>query len=151
MSTKRRTAFLTTSGVALVAAVSACGSPITANHDWRTLDAQVTITEHVGPSTVSGVALGGRLVDAKGKIVPNTVFTEECAHVTGAQATSWRCLAFINTGVKIYLAGGVTSGPFGKLTNVYGGVAAGSFTITKLSGGQTATQPLLVRISATKS
>jgi hypothetical protein len=148
----RKAALLTTTGVTVIAAAAACGNPITANHDWKSLNALVTVTEHVGPNTVTGYVLAGRLTDAQGRLLLTTRVQETCAHVSGPASTSaaYKCIAIVNTGPKVYVAGGMAAGPFGTLTSLAGGNAPGTISFTKLSGGQPASVPLLVKISAVK-
>ena len=145
----RKAALLAASGFTLAATVTACGNPITANHDWRSLSAQVTVTEHVTGHTVVGVVLAGPLVDAQGRPVPKTAFEETCAKVS--ISVSYRCLALIYTGPKAYFAAGMAPGPFGTLKSLATPVTPGTISITKLSttqvDGKTA---LLVKIAAVK-
>ncbi|HEX4016075.1 MAG TPA: hypothetical protein VHX15_05000 [Frankiaceae bacterium] len=149
---RRRSVLLGISAITVAAAVAGCGDPITANHSWKSLDALVTVTEKVGQANVMGTAVVGRLTDAQGNPVLSTVFQETCVRETtsGSPAMAYRCLAIINTGPKIYVAGGMADGPFGKLTSLAGGSAPGSITITKLSGTQPANKPVLIQITATK-
>jgi hypothetical protein len=107
----------------------------------------------VGQTNVDGTVLVGRLTDAKGNPVLSTVFQETCVRQAvqpSTPAPSYKCLAIINTGPKIYVAEGMADGPYGKLTSLSGGSAPGSLTITKLSGTQPASKPLLIQIAAAK-
>jgi hypothetical protein len=153
MRFQRRAVLVAVSGITVAAAVAGCGDPITANHSWKSLDALVTVTEKVGQTNVNGTVVIGKLTDAQGNPVLSTIFQETCVRETikpSTPAASYKCLAIINTGPKIYVAEGVTDGPFGKLTSLSGGSAPGSITITKLSGAQPASKPLLIQIAATK-
>ncbi len=150
---RRQGVLMAVSGITVAAAVAGCGDPITANHSWKSLDALVTVTEKVGQTNVDGTVLVGRLTDAQGNPVLSTVFQETCVHEAvqpSTPAPSYKCLAIINTGPKIYVAEGVADGPYGKLTSLAGGSAPGSIIITKLSGTQPASKPLLIQISAAK-
>jgi hypothetical protein len=137
------------SGLTLAATLTACGNPITANHDWRSLTALVTVTEQVDGHTVTGVALAGPLVDSQGRPVAKTAFEETCAKVSGS-GTTFRCLTLIYTGPKAYFAGGMAAGPFGTLKSLATPATTGTISITKLSGSQAASKPVLIKISAVK-
>ncbi len=147
MLRQRKAGLIAASGLTLAATLSACGNPITADHDWRSLSALVTVTEQVDGHTVTGVALAGPLVDSQGRPVAKTAFEETCAKVSGS---TFRCLALIYTGPKAYFAGGMATGPFETLKSLATPVTPGTITITKLSGNQPASKPVLVKISAVK-
>lgn len=150
---RRKTALLATTGVAAISAIAGCGNPITANHDWRSLSALVTVTEHAGAQNLKAVVLAGPLVDASGKPVAKTAFTETCAVVTTTGATqtpAYKCLAIIYTGPKAYFAGGMASGPYETLKSLAVPATASSIKISRISGTQPASKPVLIKISAIK-
>ena len=150
-------------GGAVAAGLAACGDPITANHDWKSVSALVTVSERVGGTTVAkGTVLAGVLLNAKGQEVLGTRFKEECVKVTGTgTATNYRCLALLNAGQKVYVAGGMATGPFNTLKSVDRAGSPDSMIITKIkqlpvkpvTGGSTLPTKVpvyLVKISARK-
>jgi hypothetical protein len=100
--------------------LSACGDPITANHDWQSVSALITVSATVGATTeAKGTLLAGVLVNAQKAPIIGTQFVEKCAKLfkirpvpAGTTATDYSCLTSLNTGLKFYVAGGLASGPF---------------------------------------
>ena len=143
---------LAITGTTIALAVAGCGDPITANHDWTTLDAVVTVTQHVGSSTTTGSVLVGRIVDAKGRPLVNTLVQETCVKVShpSSPGAAYKCLALINTSERIYVAGGMASGLFSTLPDLSGSKAPGSLSFAQVPSNQPSNKPVHVKVSAIK-
>lgn len=108
-------------GVVMASTAVACGNNVTGPHTWRSV---VTETVHrVATSSNSQVlydTLSGVLIDSKNHRVPGTVFRESCnrLYVGGVLKQDWNCLALLNTGQRVYVAGGHADGPIGELATL---------------------------------
>ncbi len=144
----RKAGVVGASGLAMVGALAACGDPITANRDFRAFTALVTVTQNAGNATEEGKLLTGPLVDASQKPIAGTHFQEECVRVTVSGKTSnYRCLAFLNAGRRLYVTIGETDGVFSTLKSLSAKSPKATMTIRKISGGDSAKKPLLLRLS----
>jgi hypothetical protein len=131
MLPRRQTTLLAIGAIAAAASLAACGSPITHYTTWNSL-ARLTSTT---PGGVSNLKLAGPLLDAQGKPIPNSAFTETCTQIgpIGAPAPAYRCLAVVNTGARQYVAGGDVAGPYGKLPSLATPATLGKITITNVT------------------
>ena len=152
MRSWRQSALIAVTSVSVMVAASACGNVITADHSWKSLVAEVTLTAQAGGASATGVVLYGRLVDAHGRPLLSTVVQETCAKVTTPKMPSaaYRCLLLVNTGPHIYVAGGRADGPFGKLPSLAGRSTPGSISVTSLTKMPSVGKPLSVELSAVK-
>jgi hypothetical protein len=105
-------------GLAIGATLIGCGDNVTGGHTWRSI---VTETVHrVQQNSNSQIlydTLTGPLVDSNNRPVPGTLFRESCnrLYVGGVLKQDWNCLALVNTGQRVYVAGGHADGPIGEL------------------------------------
>ncbi len=107
------------SGLALAATMIGCGDNVTGPHVWRSVVTQSS-AKQVTVSTDTVVVyqtLTGSLVDSGNHAVPGTLFRESCnrRYDNGVLTQDWNCLAVLNTGPRVYVAGGHASGLIGDL------------------------------------
>jgi hypothetical protein len=134
MLRRRKSVLLATGGLALAGVVSACGNPVTANRDFQTVNIVVTVQEQVNGQTVAVQSINeGVALDAKGNQIRGTFFNETCGRAAKSGTQQWRCLTyFAPGGSKLYVAGGLTSDPFGTQHMLDKANSAGTMTITKV-------------------
>jgi hypothetical protein len=133
MLRRRKSVLLAAGGLATAGVVAACGNPVTANRDFNTVTIYVTVSQQVNGQTGVQEQVGqGVLLDAAGQQVQGTFFDESCARgpKTGTQ---WDCLTyFAPGGAKLYVAGGLVSGPFTTQRLLDRANSPSSMTITKV-------------------
>jgi len=140
-------------GLAIGATLIGCGDNVTGPHTWRSI---VTETVHRvqqnSNSQILYATLEGPLIDSNNKSVPGTLFRESCnrLYVNGVLKQDWNCLALVNTGQRLYVAGGHASGLVGELPVLDNPRIGGAFFIgvegpSALTAGQA---PFTVRIVA---
>ena len=130
----RKGAALATGGVVMAGVLSACGNPVSANRDFPVVNISVTSTVKVGTKTaVKQVLNEGIVLDAQGKQVPGTFFSETCSQTATTGPEQWRCLTYLAPGgSKLYVAGGLTNDPFGTQRMLDKANSTGKMTIAKV-------------------
>jgi hypothetical protein len=127
----RTQVMLAAGGIALAGALAGCGDTITANHDWQSVSALVTVSANVGSTTVGQESvLTGVLVDGQQKPLFNTRFQNKC--VREGTSGPYRCLALLNAGHNVYVAGGLAEGPFGTLKSLSAPGSPDTMVISKI-------------------
>jgi hypothetical protein len=99
--------------------MTACGDPITANHDWHGVATPSTYLTSLQmpsglPVQVLHNVLSGHLIDARGHQVPGTSFVEDCTSFAvrpgTTNVTMRECTLVLDTGSRFYAARGATTG-----------------------------------------
>jgi hypothetical protein len=100
--------------------MTACGDPITANHDWYGLATASTYLTSVqmpsgAPVRILHNVLSGHLLDGpQGHQVSTTSFVEDCTSFVVPQGTTQNplreCTLVLDTGPRLYAARGATPG-----------------------------------------
>jgi hypothetical protein len=124
--------------VTLATSLSACGDPITASRAWNVLalDRSYTSDAIAGAVTAHRV-LSGWITDAAGRPLAGTEFREDCSapvssggrllrpRTAGVATAAYTCTIVLNSGVKVYVAGGAAAQPYAA----FAGLGAGGGTL----------------------
>lgn len=137
-------------GIGLTAAMVACGDDVTGPATWRSVVTQTVSQVRIAPNSVRVTdVIAGDLRDAGNHLLAGAQFRESCTRVyVGKESTQdWNCLAVVNTGPHLYVAGGHADGIVGELPALDSPKVGGAFFISY--DGTTATpvtSPFRVRI-----
>jgi len=124
---------LAAAGIVVAVTTTGCGDNVTGPVTWHTTVVESVTHVPAGPSTVVVFdTLTGPLTDAMGKAIPGSLFRESCNRkfVNNVLVQDWNCTALVNTGPRVYVAGGHANGNTGELPTLNDPRFGGAFFIS---------------------
>jgi hypothetical protein len=151
MITLARRLSIAVAGLGLVSGMAACGDNVTGPVTWRSVVTETLSQVPQGSNSVRSYdVISGDVRDTNNHVLPGQQFRESCyrIYVGGKLKQDWNCLAVVNTGPHLYVAGGHAAGITGELPVLDDPKVGGAFFISFDGAAATSprTNPFRVRI-----